>query len=430
MNSLASGLIYTIQTGSYVHEKDALKYFEYVAQGLSEKDRGDLRVVKVGEYYAVRFGRFESYANANNLKKAVTPEFPDALILKTNIQKNALIKMYAAETIADAPSVKHDKEKAMDSLASELIYTIQTGSYVHEKDALKHFEYVAQELSEKDRGDLRVVKVGDYYAVRFGRFESYANANNLKKAVTPEFPDALILRTNIQKNALIKMYAAETIADAPSVKHDKEKAAGSFLVEITADSLNIMSGPSTDTEVIGKLIKGRKIFSFVHDKDWLKVLTESNQEGYIFSRYTMIITDFSTDTLTPHIRAQEGVFCDEETAGLSLTIEDVSFNCKWNYFGNESKGCATEFNVSVHARCDADITVYVDCEADISYDTKYGYFPSQSKEYGYDKVSVSSGKGTSFIVLNWNARSYFDPVVRAKLKDGSCNIGKVFSYYK
>jgi hypothetical protein len=226
------------------------------------------------------------------------------------------------------------------------------------------------------------------------------------------------------------MYVAETIADAPLVKHAKEKAAGSFLVEITADSLNIMSGPSTDTEVIGKFIKGRKIFSFVHDRDWLKVLTESNQEGYIFSRYTRIITDFSADTLTPHISTQEGVFCDEETADLSLTIEDVSFNCKWDYFGNESRGCATEFDVSIHAQCDANINVYVDCEVDISYDTKYGYFPSRSKEYGYDKVSVSSGQGTSSIVLNWNATSYFDPVVRAKLKDGSCNIGEVFSYYK
>jgi hypothetical protein len=242
--------------------------------------------------------------------------------------------------------------------------------------------------------------------------------------------DWLVVLTWDNRQGFISSQFAKTVTDAPPAEPAKEETAGVLLVEITADSLNIRSAPSPDSEVVGKFFKGRKIFSFVHDKDWFKVLTESNQKGYISSQYTRIITDFSADTLTPHIATQEGVLCDEDTAGLSLTIEDVSFHCKWDYFGNESKGCATEFDVSINAQCDTDINVYVDCEADISYDTKYGYFPSRSREYGYDKVSVSSGQGTSSIVLNWNARSYFDPVVRAKLKDGSCKIGKVFSYYK
>jgi hypothetical protein len=89
---------------------------------------------------------------------------------------------------------------SIESWASELVYTIQTGSYVGEKDALKHFEYVAQRLSEIERSYLRVEKVGNYYTVRFGRFESYTNANNLKQAVTAKFPDAVIISAYIKEN--------------------------------------------------------------------------------------------------------------------------------------------------------------------------------------------------------------------------------------
>jgi uncharacterized protein YgiM (DUF1202 family) len=67
-------------------------------------------------------------------------------------------------------------------------------------------------------------------------------------------------------------------------------AADTVFVEITADSLNIRSSPDTDSEVIGRLIKGQQIEATIYDPDWFLFVTPDNPPGFISSYFAKIIT--------------------------------------------------------------------------------------------------------------------------------------------
>jgi hypothetical protein len=57
----------------------------------------------------------------------------------------------------------------LTSYASQLIHTIQTGSFLHEEDAQKHYDSIMQGSNKKHLDNLRIEKVGKYYSVRIGR---------------------------------------------------------------------------------------------------------------------------------------------------------------------------------------------------------------------------------------------------------------------
>ncbi len=100
------------------------------------------------------------------------------------------------------------------SQASELIYTIQTASFAHEGDALKYYESAGQKLDETERGYFRVEKVGKYYAIRLGRFESYKEAKNIYQTVKPKLPAARIMEAYIKDERLIIMHEGSKSGEA------------------------------------------------------------------------------------------------------------------------------------------------------------------------------------------------------------------------
>ncbi len=84
--------------------------------------------------------------------------------------------------------------------ASELFQTIQTGSFVKEAGAQKHYELIIQKLQENELDSLRIEKVGKFYTVRLGKFGGYAQADNLLQIIKPKISTAIIVEASL-KNA-------------------------------------------------------------------------------------------------------------------------------------------------------------------------------------------------------------------------------------
>jgi molecular chaperone DnaK (HSP70) len=71
------------------------------------------------------------------------------------------------------------KTIADDQYISQIIYTIQTGSFLEFERAQKQFDSILQKLSQRELEYLRIEKVDKYYCVRLAKFEGYTNAKKL-----------------------------------------------------------------------------------------------------------------------------------------------------------------------------------------------------------------------------------------------------------
>jgi len=87
-------LVYTIQTGSYTNIENAEEQVNSLLQLLNKKDLNFLRIEKIGQYFTVRFGKFENYASAKKFIREVKTSLPEAVILKADIKKESIIRWY------------------------------------------------------------------------------------------------------------------------------------------------------------------------------------------------------------------------------------------------------------------------------------------------------------------------------------------------
>ena len=202
--SFASPLIYTIQTGSFVHEADAQKQFDSLKQGLSEKDLDYLRIEKIGKYYSVRIGNYESQTSAEKYLRAMSPHLSGALLTKAYLKDERVRKIYRGSTSG-----------------SSLIYTIQTGSFKRYADAQKEFNSIQQRLDGKDMSHLRIEKIGDYYSVRVGNYEHQDSAEKYLQAMRPQLSDSIITKAYMKDERIKKYYKGYLSFDNPA---DEEKS--------------------------------------------------------------------------------------------------------------------------------------------------------------------------------------------------------------
>ncbi len=77
--------------------------------------------------------------------------------------------------------------------ASVTIFTIQAGSFRSKADAMKQFDSIEKELSEQGREYLRVEKIGEFHAVRLGKFDDRAKAEEFLDANKSILPGAIIM---------------------------------------------------------------------------------------------------------------------------------------------------------------------------------------------------------------------------------------------
>jgi peptidoglycan-associated lipoprotein len=87
--------IYTIQTGSFINFLRAQKQFNSMIQGLNRKVIDNLRIEKVGKFYAVRLGKFEDSSAAEKFLQANKSQLSTAIILDAFIKDERIIKTYS-----------------------------------------------------------------------------------------------------------------------------------------------------------------------------------------------------------------------------------------------------------------------------------------------------------------------------------------------
>jgi hypothetical protein len=101
----------------------------------------------------------------------------------------------------------HNKINIDDQLASRLIYTIQTGSFLEITPANKQFNSMLRILNGKEFNYLRIEKVDKYYSVRLGWFTEYNVARQFHVTLKPKLSNAVILKAYIKKKRIIRIKA-------------------------------------------------------------------------------------------------------------------------------------------------------------------------------------------------------------------------------
>jgi len=95
--------------------------------------------------------------------------------------------------------------------ASELIYAIQTGSFVEMKRAQTQFDQIAEGLNEKELINLRIEKIGKFYSVRLGKFISNSEAVKVLEYVKSVMPVSTIVKTRFIQERIEMMYRSQKV---------------------------------------------------------------------------------------------------------------------------------------------------------------------------------------------------------------------------
>lgn len=94
LTSYASRLIYTIQTGSFLHAADARKQFNSMVQRLNETELDYLRIEKIGKFYSVRLGKFEKRYEAEKFLRTIQQQPATFLLMKAYDKKERIERLY------------------------------------------------------------------------------------------------------------------------------------------------------------------------------------------------------------------------------------------------------------------------------------------------------------------------------------------------
>ena len=87
---------------------------------------------------------------------------------------------------------------------SQLIYTIQIGSFVNVEEAQVQFDLLLQILKGKAFSFLRIEKIGKYYSVRLGKFTNSNAAKQFIITAKPDLANADILKAYIKEERIIR----------------------------------------------------------------------------------------------------------------------------------------------------------------------------------------------------------------------------------
>ncbi len=93
-----------------------------------------------------------------------------------------------------------------DQHSSRLVYTIQIESLPKIADALKQYNFIVSSFNDKNLDLLRIEKVGEYYAVRLGKFKNHETAKKFLQDINPGLSGAIIMKAYIKKERIIKLY--------------------------------------------------------------------------------------------------------------------------------------------------------------------------------------------------------------------------------
>ena len=89
-----------------------------------------------------------------------------------------------------------------------LIYTLQAGSFNDLQRAIKQYDSIKHDLTSEDLAYLRIEKVGQYYAVRIGKFREWSNAEIFHHKIRPQLSSAIIVQAHIKDERIEKLHSS------------------------------------------------------------------------------------------------------------------------------------------------------------------------------------------------------------------------------
>jgi tetratricopeptide (TPR) repeat protein len=104
----------------------------------------------------------------------------------------------------------------VNSYASQLIYTLQAGSFLSIDNAQKQFDSLAQLFNEKELDHFRIEKIGKYYSVRLGKFDKRSDVEQSLSSMKDRSTSFLIVEAYYKEERIEKLYVpTKTETDAP-----------------------------------------------------------------------------------------------------------------------------------------------------------------------------------------------------------------------
>jgi len=89
-----------------------------------------------------------------------------------------------------------------------LVYTIQAGSFKDLDTARKLYDSILNELNKEDLAYLRIEKVGQYYAVRIGKFGEQRHAKIFHKKTGSHLSTARMMKAYIKEERIKQMHSS------------------------------------------------------------------------------------------------------------------------------------------------------------------------------------------------------------------------------
>ncbi len=142
--------IYAVQTGSFPDLQSAEKQFELLRKGLTEEEGRYLRIEKIGNFYAVRIGRFSERSEAKETAGSAEAIVGTAIIMKAYYKEERIKKMSGAPDVAES---KPQEEKQAEPPGEGVVQEKDAGKKMlaiqSEETEEKLIESVTGEVSEE-----------------------------------------------------------------------------------------------------------------------------------------------------------------------------------------------------------------------------------------------------------------------------------------
>lgn len=95
--------------------------------------------------------------------------------------------------------------------ADRTTYTIQLGSYPSLESAERIFTKAQKQMQPSDLDELRIVKIGSFYTVRIGTFDTSPPAQSLLGNVKRTFSDAMLMKVAMVPSRIVKSYSSDAV---------------------------------------------------------------------------------------------------------------------------------------------------------------------------------------------------------------------------
>ncbi len=96
-----------------------------------------------------------------------------------------------------------------------LFHTVQLGSFARQADAERAFDRLLSQWPAAARHELRIEKVGQYYALRIGRFTSRDPGRQLQAELRPYAGTTLLMQAHILADRTVRTTASQTLLTTP-----------------------------------------------------------------------------------------------------------------------------------------------------------------------------------------------------------------------